>query len=473
LTFQSISSGAGTATGIILDNTGSSGGLTVNGDGMNTSLGGNGSGGTISGKTGSDGATITGCGIYLNNTRDVVLRRMTINGTIQNHGIRGFLVTNFTMEYCTMNGTYGTSDAFDNYGEHTVGFGDDASATTNGLTGSATITSCIFSGGRARNFSVVNTAGTLNRITITSSFFGHTQNITGNAALACEARNSGTTLNATVQSCNFTGSAGDASNFTGQQQTTMDVIYGGVTATPGTGLGNVITNTHPQNIIGGCNLTFATAGTMTFNCRGNTMRDANGSAVTLFKAGALSGTPNLSGTFDNNIIGVAADANSGSATGNGIFVSAGGTGIMSYTITNNQIHQIHGNAHIFADNTGGSFTANFTIKNNTLDTPVLPFWFAGIAVTNGSPTSGDLINVCADIKSNVLNLSGNLGIIVGSSGAAAGHTFNLPGLTTNTEAAIEAFLSGNNSGSFTSDAYADAPATFAAFTGSGTSCPTP
>jgi len=65
-------------------------------------------------------------------------------------------------------------------------------------------------------------------------------------------------------------------------------------------------------------------------------------------------------------------------------------------------------------------------------------------------------------------------VIVGSSGAAAGHTFNLPGYAGGASAAnIKTFLSGNNSGAFTTDAYADAPATLAAFTGTGVSCPTP
>jgi hypothetical protein len=38
---------------------------------------------------------------------------------------------------------------------------------------------------------------------------------------------------------------------------------------------------------------------------------------------------------------------------------------------------------------------------------------------------------------------------------------------------VQNFLQANNSGSFTTQAYADSPATFAAFTGTGTSCPTP
>ena len=77
-------------------------------------------------------------------------------------------------------------------------------------------------------------------------------------------------------------------------------------------------------------------------------------------------------------------------------------------------------------------------------------------------------------EKNTLNLGANLGIIVGSSGAAAGHTFRLPGLATFTEAGVEAFLNSNNTmNGATSDAYADAPATFAAFTGTGTGCGTP
>jgi methionine-rich copper-binding protein CopC len=109
LTFVSISSNGGSNSGIILDNTGAAGGLTVNGDGANTAVGGNASGGTIANKSGADGSTSTGIGIYLNNTASVVLRRMTINGTIHNFGIRGLIVNNFTLEYSTVNGTLVTA----------------------------------------------------------------------------------------------------------------------------------------------------------------------------------------------------------------------------------------------------------------------------------------------------------------------------------------------------------------------------
>ena len=131
---------------------------------------------------------------------------------------------------------------------------------------------------------MVNTAGTLNRLTITNSAFGLTQNFAdGNSSLAAESRNSGTVLNVTVTGSTFQGQAGDAANFTSQQLTTMDVIFGGATATPGTAPGNAIVNTHAQNIIGGGSINFSTAGTMNFHCQGNTMRGADGSAVTFFQ----------------------------------------------------------------------------------------------------------------------------------------------------------------------------------------------
>lgn len=108
LNFQSITSIGGTAPGIILNTTGVSGGLIVNGDGSNTSKGGNGTGGTIANKSdgGSENTPTTGTAIYLNNTSNVILRRMQINDC-QNFGIRGLSIGNFTFQYSTINGLNG------------------------------------------------------------------------------------------------------------------------------------------------------------------------------------------------------------------------------------------------------------------------------------------------------------------------------------------------------------------------------
>ncbi|MFO1304131.1 MAG: IPTL-CTERM sorting domain-containing protein [Burkholderiales bacterium] len=472
LTFRSISSNGG-SNGIVLDTTGASGGLTVTGDGTNTSVGGNGTGGTIANKSGADGTT-AGIGIYLRNTQNVVLRRMIVNGTNTNYGIKGYGVNGFALEYSTVGGTNGTNfnTAPNNAGEGSIYFGDYT--PTNGVTGAVSLLNNNVSGGAWSNLVIINSSGTATLTVKGNTFGANGLAPTGNSSMLVEAR-SGATINTTLggtlagEPNTFTSARADLVNFTGQQTSTMDVVM----------RNNTLSNNHPNNNIGGGSLTLATAGTMTFNVDGNTMRDADGSAVTLFKASALSGTPSQTGRFTNNTIGVAAVANSGSKSGNGIFVSAGGTGTMAYTINNNQIHQIAGNAHIYADNTGGSFTANFTIEGNLLDAPILPGWFAGIAITNGSPASTDTINVCAKIggaaaQQNTLNLGANLGIIVGSSGAGAGHTFNLPGYAGGASLAnVQTFLQGNNTGSFVTNAYADAPATAAAFTGVGATCPTP
>ncbi|HET9651806.1 MAG TPA: hypothetical protein VFP36_06430, partial [Usitatibacter sp.] len=66
-------------------------------------------------------------------------------------------------------------------------------------------------------------------------------------------------------------------------------------------------------------------------------------------------------------------------------------------------------------------------------------------------------------------------VFVVASGAAAGHAFNLPGYVGTTLAQVQTFIQNNNSlpGSTTVIATIDPPVTAAAFTGTGTSCPTP
>ena len=216
---------------------------------------------------------------------------MIINGTNQNYGIRGTLVNGFVLRSSTVNGTNGTAASLpspENYGEGSIHFGN---ATTNGVVGTVTFTNNNISGGRARNLSIVNTAAGTTTLTIKGNTFGLTQNFSdGNSSLAVEARvSSGVVINSTVggtlagEGNTFIGQPGDAANFTGQQNTTMDVVF----------RNNTISNSHAQNIIGGGSLNLSTAGTMTFNVDGNTMRDANGSAVTLFKAQPLAGSRRL------------------------------------------------------------------------------------------------------------------------------------------------------------------------------------
>jgi hypothetical protein len=479
LTFRSISEGTGAGSagvGISLDTTGSSGGLHVVGDGTAT-LFGNSSGGTIQNKTGADSSTTSGIGIYLNNTTDVQLANMTLHD-FQNYGIFGLGVTGFKLANSTISGTNGnsTSTGVGQPGEGSLYLGNIIGATTfDGLSGTASITDSSISGGAARNVSIIDGGGAAIHLTIDNTTCGLTQNLSGGSqSLILEARNAGTADHVTVTRSTFTGAAGDLVNFTGQTGTTMDIIFGGV------GLGNTLANTHPQHI-GGGGMTLATNGVMRFNVSNNTFSGADGSAITMQMANAAT---SLDGTFDSNTIGTSGVTDSGSRTGNGIFTSFAGAGTVTLALTNNTIQQYHGNAGIFADNTGGSYPVNITITGNTVRQPGAGA-FAGLALTNGSPGSIDTTNVFAKISGNDFSTGDPANandIIVGASGsAAATHTFTLSGATAAdvaSLAAIQTFLKNSNnlngaSAATAVTAYTDPPVTVSAFKPSALSPPLP
>src|SRR5205085_6905983 len=149
LTFKSITA-AGSANGIFLSNTGN-GFLNVYGDGSNTAQGGNNTGGTISNTTGADGAT-SGIGVYLNNAKNITLRRMHLQGN-SNFAVFGNSVTALKFEYNTVDGTNGSN----------VGFFEDA-IQINGLFGTAatdnSFTSDVIKGGWRDNLHIVNITAT-------------------------------------------------------------------------------------------------------------------------------------------------------------------------------------------------------------------------------------------------------------------------------------------------------------------------
>ena len=437
----------GAPNGIMLRNT--SGSFSVIGDGTNTSVGGNATGGTIANATGANGAT-SGAGVYAENVSNLSLRRLTINGTNQNFGIRGNQVNNFTLEYSTVNGTNGNSAALappEGAGEGSVYFGN---TTTTGLTGTGTVTNCIISGGRSRNFSVINSSGTLNRLTVTGTTFGLNQNfIDAQRSFSVEGRPSaaGTILNTTVTNSTFTGSPGDVVNFTGQEPSTttsvaMDVIF----------QSNAVSNTHAFNTIGGFGLKLADFAGMTFNVSSNSFRDANGSTIVLQMATPVAGSTiatNLSGTINNNTIGVVGVADSGSKTGNGIFLSLGDNttapkGQATFAITNNTIRNWHGNFGISADNTGGNYNLNATITGNTVLNPSATS-FSGLGLAAGAPSSADDIDVCAAITGNDFSASSpaavNIDVLIGVSGSAS--SIRLPGYAGNNLNAVQTFIQNN------------------------------
>jgi len=107
LEFRSISSNGGSATGIILINTGASGSLVVKGDG-GTARGGNSSGGTIANKTGgADGDGTTSSAVYINNG-SAILRNMTMS-RLDNYGVYGLSVRNVTVQYSSVGAISGAA----------------------------------------------------------------------------------------------------------------------------------------------------------------------------------------------------------------------------------------------------------------------------------------------------------------------------------------------------------------------------
>jgi hypothetical protein len=478
LIFKTVNANGG-PNGIVLNNTGTTAGLTVNGDGSNTSVGGNSTGGTISNTAGANGA-IAGSGVYLKSTKNVVLRRMTINGTNQNFGIRGFSVDGFTLEYSTVNGTNGGSNnAFpDDTGEGSIYFGN---TVTTGIITSGLFTNNSISGGAWDNMHIENTSGTAT-ITVKGNTFGlNGTSGFGNISFSAMGRGA-STMNMVVggpgagELNTFTGAPGGLANFTNQTGSTMDVQF----------IKNAMSNGHPNNNVGGGCLTLATQGVMTFTADGNSMRDANGSTVTIQKASA--GT-SMQGKFINNTIGVTGVLKSGGGggagpgAGNGIFLSCAGGGTIGLTITGNQIRNWFGNGAMWFDNTGGTYTTNFTITGNTIAEPGSNSQ-ASIAITSGGTgVAGDTINVCATIggagglKNIITGAGGLTDVYLGATGAASGsHSFNLPTYAGGANLTnVQNFVTANNtiSGGATVIAYADAPNSAAGFTGVGSSCPTP
>ncbi len=337
-----------------------------------------------------------------------------------------------------------------------------------------TFTNNNISGGAWDNLHIENTTAGTTTVTVKGNTFGLNGPLpNGNQSFVVMARNAGTVINSVVggplggEPNTFLGAPGGLANFTGQTGTTMDVQF----------KNNVMSNSHAGNIVGGGSLTLASQGVMTFVVDANSMQGADGSAMTLQKANL--GT-SFTGRVTNNTMGVTGVANSASKSGNGMFLSAAGAGTIGLTITGNQIRNWKGNAAMFFDNTGGSYTANFTILGNTLAEPGVNS-FATLALTNGGNLTSDTVNVCAVIggagaSKNVFSGAAGLAdVYLGSSGQNGGHTFNLPGYVGPSNLAnVAAFATANNtlSGGATVQAYDDNGGQ-GSFTGVGGSCPTP
>ena len=336
-------------------------------------------------------------------------------------------------------------------------------------------------GGAADNFRAINTSGSLNRLTFTSVTVG-ANGANGNDGVLLTS--SGTaTFNVTVQNSTFTSARGDL----------LQYIHGG----SGTGdlvlTGNAFSNNYPGIATGGGGLSLSnegTSGATTMAINGNTFRDAVGHGVLIVKG---TGSSTQTGTFSGNTIGVTGLANSGSAEGSGLKLQTVGQGTLTWAVTNNTIFGY--NNHGIEVLAGGgatlqSGTLNTTITGNTIAQPgntvgTQALSKNGIHLNIGT-VPGDTYQACAAIGgagglANSIATSGLDGVPLTGAGdndfrlrQRQSTTIRLPGYggANNNDAAVLAFVAGNNGGNGVPVGLAsNTVPTGGGFTGTGTGCP--
>jgi uncharacterized repeat protein (TIGR01451 family) len=373
--FRSISANGGT-NGIVL--TGTTGSFMVTGDGTSTA---NGSGGTI--QSTHSGSSV---GISLSSAPNVTLTAMNLS----NFGvgaIKGTTVTAFTMDYCTISGTNGDATQQD-------------SINLANLLGSCSIDHCSISGGWSDNLRVVNTTGTLSRLSVTNTTFGNlaSGSAVTDKAFAFEGNTGVTEMDVTVDHCTFTQAPGD--HFNGSiNEALMDIVF----------TNNTLTNNVPSNGGGGITISAGDGSgtpTLTYNVASNNFSDSNGNAITISK-GLGPGTAH--GTVSNNTIGVANTADSGTAAGAGISFLANGSGTFTTVVSGNTIQE-YDVLGIWVRDNQGSCTLNGTFTGNTIRQPGntndLDY---GIDVEIGSGEGTDTGTGNILISGNVLHGSGTGG----------------------------------------------------------------
>lgn len=441
LTFQSISSNGGSATGIILDNTGSSGGLTVTGTGSA------GSGGTIASKTGSNGSTTTGVGIYLNNCANISLTGMQLND-FSNFGIRGFEVNNFTMDNCVVNHSSGKNGDDAATDEGSIYFGAENPSGINGLTGTVNITNCLIEDGYENNFKIANLSGTLSQLTMTGCTIRDNSTASpGNNGFEIRAQGTAN-ITADITTSTFTGNRAN-----GIQVTTTTEHTGTVDVEIGTsgvaGSGGTFTN---NNI--GVNIGHGSAGTLNFDIHRGTFNSNPGLASPININLAAGGGGPMSGSITNNAI-----TNANSSTGPGMRIISNGTdgdgsNVLTVLVSNNNISQI-ANRGIEVIARDGNSTINAIVTNNTVSlTDALS---ADAIRVDAGATSTDVTTVNAHISgNNATTISGSFGVRVRQ--RFTGTTFRLQGYggSATDMNAVQSFLSANNNGATTSADFAGA-----------------
>jgi hypothetical protein len=372
LTFRSIGAN-GAASGIMLNNTGASGGLTVTGTGSA------GSGGTIQNSTGT--------GVSLSDVSGGVSLSHAIVVDSGNDGIGGSGVAGLSLDNVSV-----TSNGDAN--------GDNGIDLTQ-LTGTSPLTNTTVSNNFDSNVVVSNSSGVLNLNVTGGAYSG----ATGGQGDGIFVEGTGTgSQNLNVQGpITFANNVGDhiqhgsdAANTTDSDVTVNNAT---MTSPPAAGGGPTCAN----NILGG-GITVSHGGNSNtdLTLTNNNIQNSCIGAIAVGTTGSVvdQQSAQVDATIQNNVIGMAGVAGSGSVQGNGIFVDSNGNGLVRTLIAGNTIRQWTNRNGIALDVLDGDAEMSATIRGNLLTEPNSAFagtTTRGMTLQLGSAQVGDSIDACLDI----------------------------------------------------------------------------
>lgn len=384
LNFQSISSNGGSATGIILNNTGSSGGLTVTGTGIA------GSGGTIANKAGANTITTEGIGIYLNNCSNVSLSRMQLND-FSNYGIRGLSVNGFSMSNSNVQSNFGKNGDSDADNEGSIVFGTPTSL--NGLTGEVSITNCIIEDGFEDNFIISNQTGTMSSFTMSNTTIQDNSTASpGNEGFAIILDGSASLTTANITNCTFQRNRANGIHIITESNSSIGSLNIG-NATVGSG------GTFTDNNIG-IHIVHNGTGSHNFTLQNATLNTSTlltpASPININLGGSSTAATSFNGLINANSVSVPSDG-----VGPGMRLITNGAGTMDLDVTNNTVTTANANLGLEFLARDGSSKLKAVITGNTI-TLTNSTASHGIQINSGAVTT-DETNVCVKIGGTTLS----------------------------------------------------------------------
>ncbi len=406
LTFQQINKNGGTATAIFIKDAGTDG-FTITGTGSTAN-----SGGILQniGDGGNNASNAVGHGVYVENTTGITLNNMLIgNGTtIENFGIRGLNVTNFTLRDSVVNGLSGD----------TAGGLLESAVFFNNLHGVGLFEGNSISGGYIDNMRIHNNvagANTLNLFVRDSASDAAIFGSNGTTNDASDALNiqvsSDNTILALVDGVQFTAWRGDGLQATATNTANLEITVQNNTffnahsniAAAG-GIGVVITGTAGGGSWG-----------VDYTIQDNQFTGSKGPALAASFFTTAGGTAR--GFVDDNIIGTDNGLGqlNGSEEATGIFIDSeritGGTGLFTHfvTVSDNQIRDTKQSGILVGARNGGSAVDNVIteiyITNNIVEEMGGVSAIAGLHMTAGGAAT-DFGIVRADVSGNLFDING-------------------------------------------------------------------